>query len=251
MSVTAFALDYEADVSDAIPSNNWGQSVKIYTPYANTPEDTSGNFDPMLLTADSEVWVEYELSEIPKRFDQSPVELIWQTWEVNGKLPADVIRGWNQIQPYEYDETHAKFRYKDIVSGYGTDDFRSVFCICIGDRLGGHNSPTVTVTSLKFTNIQGSEDETEAEETTGETTAETLTETTTEAVTTGETTTVAQITTTAAQPAETTVTTVAETPKNGNIEASFMTAVVICIVAFLAVIVIVLLIVFKKNSGLK
>lgn len=155
MTISVSAENYKADVSSAVPTNNWGQSFTMYTPFViEEGKDYSENFDPLWMTPTSEVWVGYEISEELSVLDESPVELIWQTWEVNGKLADNVNKAWNQILPYEYDATHAIFRYNDIVQAYGTDDFSSVYCICIGDRLGNKNAPTVKVTSLTFTNIQ-------------------------------------------------------------------------------------------------
>lgn len=229
------AEDYSADVSDAKPSNNWGQSIMIYTPYASMAYDTSGNFDPMLLTEDSEVVVGFELSATPEKLNGSPVELIWQTWEVDGKLLPGVSKGWNQVQPYEFDDTHAVFSYKDIVSVYGTDDFTSVFCIGIGDRLGGHNSPEVTVTSLTFTNIKGSEDETseaEISETTVSVTEIVRVETTRASVTTA-------------------ATTIQDDSGDGGFVSNMIFLALGCVGGFLVIVVVVLIVLFRKKNSYK
>lgn len=190
LAVTAYAEDYTFDVSGASESNGkWGQSFICYTALGN--EEFSENFNPMWMTSDSEVIVDYTYKG---EANGSPVELIWQTWGDGPVKPnPDVTKDWNKIAPYEYTDTEAKFSFSDIAASYGSDNFDTVYAICVGDT--GVN---LTVTGMKVTNCNitapvqteeaAAEAETEAqteEETEAETEAETeeATEAETEAAT--------------------------------------------------------------------
>lgn len=190
LAVTAYAEDYTFDVSGASESNGkWGQSFICYTALGN--EEFSENFNPMWMTSDSEVIVDYTYKG---EANGSPVELIWQTWGDGPVKPnPDVTKDWNKIAPYEYTDTEAKFSFSDIAASYGSDNFDTVYAICVGDT--GVN---LTVTGMKVTNCNitapvqteetAAEAETEAqteEETEAETEAET--EEATEAETEAET----------------------------------------------------------------
>lgn len=190
LAVTAYAEDYMFDVSGASESNGkWGQSFICYTALGN--EEYSENFNPMWMTSDSEVIVDYTYKG---EANGSPVELIWQTWGDGPVKPnPDVTKDWNKIAPYEYTDTEAKFSFSDIAASYGSDNFDTVYAICVGDT--GVN---LTVTGMKVTNCNitapvqteeaAAEAETEAqteEETEAETEAET--EEATEAETEAET----------------------------------------------------------------
>lgn len=190
LAVTAYAEDYTFDVSGASESNGkWGQSFICYTALGN--EEFSENFNPMWMTSDSEVIVDYTYKG---EANGSPVELIWQTWDDGPAEPnPDVTKNWNKVTPYEYTDTEAKFSFSDIAASYGSDNFDTVYAICVGDT--GVN---LTVTGIKVTNCNitapvqteeaAAEAETEAqteEETEAETEAET--EEATEAETEAET----------------------------------------------------------------
>lgn len=190
LAVTAYAEDYTFDVSGASESNGkWGQSFTCYTALGN--EEFSENFNPMWMTSDSEVIVDYTYKG---EANGSPVELIWQTWDDGPAEPnPDVTKNWNKVTPYEYTDTEAKFSFSDIAASYGSDNFDTVYAICVGDT--GVN---LTVTGMKVTNCNitapvqteeaAAEAETEAqteEETEAETEAET--EEATEAETEAET----------------------------------------------------------------
>lgn len=190
LAVTAYAEDYTFDVSGASESNGkWGQSFICYTALGN--EEFSENFNPMWMTSDSEVIVDYTYKG---EANGSPVELIWQTWDDGPAEPnPDVTKNWNKVTPYEYTDTEAKFSFSDIAASYGSDNFDTVYAICVGDT--GVN---LTVTGMKVTNCNitapvqteeaAAEAETEAqteEETEAETEAET--EEATEAETEAET----------------------------------------------------------------
>lgn len=190
LAVTAYAEDYTFDVSGASESGGkWGQSFICYTALGN--EEFSENFNPMWMTSDSEVIVDYTYKG---EANGSPVELIWQTWDDGPAEPnPDVTKNWNKVTPYEYTDTEAKFSFSDIAASYGSDNFDTVYAICVGDT--GVN---LTVTGMKVTNCNitapvqteeaAAEAETEAqteEETEAETEAET--EEATEAETEAET----------------------------------------------------------------
>ena len=190
LAVTAYAEDYMFDVSGASESNGkWGQSFTCYTALGN--EEFSENFNPMWMTSDSEVIVDYTYKG---EANGSPVELIWQTWDDGPAEPnPDVTKNWNKVTPYEYTDTEAKFSFSDIAASYGSDNFDTVYAICVGDT--GVN---LTVTGMKVTNCNitapvqteeaAAEAETEAqteEETEAETEAKT--EEATEAETEAET----------------------------------------------------------------
>lgn len=190
LAVTAYAEDYTFDVSGASESNGkWGQSFTCYTALGN--EEFSENFNPMWMTSDSEVIVDYTYKG---EANGSPVELIWQTWDDGPAEPnPDVTKNWNKVTPYEYTDTEAKFSFSDIAASYGSDNFDTVYAICVGDT-----GVSLTVTGMKVTNCNitapvqteeaAAEAETEAqteEETEAETEAETeeATEAETEAAT--------------------------------------------------------------------
>ena len=156
-AVSVSAEDYVFDVSDAVESRSWGQSYKQFTALCVDPnEDFSGNFNPMWMTPESEVYIEYDYTGDLEDQDGSPIELIWQTWKVDNEMPENVNASWNQIQPYEFDDHSAVFSYADIVASYGTDDFSSVYGINLGDRISGVPDATIKVTSFKITNIDKS-----------------------------------------------------------------------------------------------
>lgn len=144
LAATAYAEDYTFDVSGASESGGkWGQSFICYTALGN--EEYSENFNPMWMTSDSEVIVDYTYTG---EANGSPVELIWQTWGDGPVKPnPDVTKDWNKIAPYEYTDTEAKFSFSDIAASYGSDNFDTVYAICVGDT--GVN---LTVTGMKVTN---------------------------------------------------------------------------------------------------
>ena len=214
MTFTAFAepQDLEPSVSRAVQTNGaWGQSVT----YSNA------EINPMGITPDTVIEVQYELEGDEALPGQYQVELIFQNFTADPQI-------WAQIVPYEYDETHALFDYDAMVLAYGSDDFSTVNNICIGDR-----GVKMTVTYVKVTNYDPPARETAA------TTAETEAETT------------AAITEASEAPAETAA---AETPaaNTGTPEASSGNSVVVIIIIIAAVVVaavvVVVIIVTKKNK---
>lgn len=156
MGVNAFAADIEIDVSGAQQSTgSYGQSLKYYTCLGD-PEGAADNFDPRLMTPDSEVRIEYELEGEYVTGDDGyisspPVQLIWQSWKGGaGNSESDI---WAQVAPYEFNENSAVFTYDDIVTAYGTDDFSTVYCILAGDT-----GVKLTVTAMEITNISAAGD---------------------------------------------------------------------------------------------
>ena len=279
LAVTAYAEDYTFDVSGASESNGkWGQSFTCYTALGN--EEFSENFNPMWMTSDSEVIVDYTYKG---EANGSPVELIWQTWDDGPAEPnPDVTKNWNKVTPYEYTDTEAKFSFSDIAASYGSDNFDTVYAICVGDT--GVN---LTVTGMKVTNCnitapvqteeaaaeaetaaqteeateaeteaetqeEDAEDEAEIEEAAveEETEAETEETTETEATTTAETT-VKETTAKETSATELTRPNAAEiaanAPKGDSIAPIIIIIVVVVVVAAAAVVIIIMMI--KKNKG--
>jgi len=279
LAATAYAEDYTFDVSGASESGGkWGQSFICYTALGN--EEYSENFNPMWMTSDSEVIVDYTYKG---EANGSPVELIWQTWGDGPVKPnPDVTKDWNKIAPYEYTDTEAKFSFSDIAASYGSDNFDTVYAICVGDT--GVN---LTVTGMKVTNCNitapvqteetAAEAETEAqteEEIEAETEAETQeedaedeaeieeaaveeeTEVETEETTETEATTAAETTvkeTTAEETSATELTRpnaaeiAANAPNGDSIAPIIIIIVVVVVVAAAAIVIIIMMI--KKNKG--
>ena len=263
LAATAYAEDYTFDVSGASESGGkWGQSFICYTALGN--EEYSENFNPMWMTSDSEVIVDYTYTG---EANGSPVELIWQTWGDGPVKPnPDVTKDWNKIAPYEYTDTEAKFSFSDIAASYGSDNFDTVYAICVGDT--GVN---LTVTGMKVTNCNitapvqteetAAEAETEAqteEATEAETEAETQEEdeAETEETTETEATTAAETTvkeTTAEETSATELTRpnaaeiAANAPNGDSIAPIIIIIVVVVVVAAAAIVIIIMMI--KKNKG--
>lgn len=211
MTFTAFAepQDLEPSVSRAIQTNGaWGQSVTY----------TNAQINPMGITPDTVIEVQYELEGDEALPGQYQVELILQNYTADPQI-------WAQVVPYEYDDTHAFFDYDGMVLAYGSDDFSEVGNICIGDR-----GVKMTVTYVKITNYDPPAKETVTEaETEAETEVE-ITEAETEA------------------PAETAAeTTAASTPTADSGNNVVLIIIIIAAVVVVAVVVVVI-IVTKKNK---
>ena len=230
-------------------------------------EEYSENFNPMWMTSDSEVIVDYTYTG---EANGSPVELIWQTWGDGPVKPnPDVTKDWNKIAPYEYTDTEAKFSFSDIAASYGSDNFDTVYAICVGDT--GVN---LTVTGMKVTNCNitapvqteetaaeaeteaQTEEETEAETeeaTEAETEAETQEEdedeteetTETEATTAAETTVKETSATELTRPNAAEI--AANAPNGDSIAPIIIIIVVVVVVAAAAIVIIIMMI--KKNKG--
>lgn len=210
MTFTAFAepQDLEPSVSRAVQTNGaWGQSVT----YSNA------EINPMGITPDTVIEVQYELEGDEALPGQYQVEIIFQNYNADPQI-------WAQVVPYEYDETHALFDYDAMVLAYGSDDFSTVNNICIGDR-----GVKMTVTYVKVTNYDPPAKETVTE---AETEAETeITEAETEA----------PVETAAAE------TTAASTPTANSGNNVVLIIIIIAAVVVVAVVVVVI-IVTKKNK---
>lgn len=151
-SMTAFAEDYEADVSSAEKASDWGQTFRLY----------SDVFDPSSLNEDSEIIVEYTLKSSENSEEFYPVELIAQSWEVTDEETGEMISDgeiWGKVAPSEYDDSHAVFTYGDILAGYkaaapdpdSIEDLSGVLCI----NVGATNQGTVLCTKFTVTNSTG------------------------------------------------------------------------------------------------
>ena len=197
-------------------------------------------------------------------------------------FPELIYDGPFSEAPYEYTDTEAKFSFSDIAASYGSDNFDTVYAICVGDT--GVN---LTVTGMKVTNCNitapvqteetAAEAETEAqaeEETEAETEAETQeedaedeaeieeaaveeeSEAETEETTETEATTAAETTvkeTTAEETSATELTRpnaaeiAANAPNGDSIAPIIIIIVVVVVVAAAAIVIIIMMI--KKNKG--
>lgn len=211
MTFTAFAepQDLEPSVSRAVQTNGaWGQSVT----YSNA------EINPMGITPDTVIEVQYELDGDEALPNQHQVELIFQNYTADPQI-------WAQVVPYEYDDTHAFFDYDGMVLAYGSDDFSEVGNICIGDR-----GVKMTVTYVKITNYDPPAKETVTEaETEAETEVE-ITEAETEA------------------PAETAAETTAASTPTANSGNNVVLIIIIIAAVVVAAVVVVVIIVTKKNK---
>lgn len=155
---TAFAepSDFEPSVTRAIETNgSWGQSITF----------SNSDINPRGIGPDTTIEVEYELSGEPALPNQYQVELIFQNYDADPQI-------WAQVVPAEYDDTHAVFDYDAIVLAYGSDDFSTVNNICIGDR-----GVQMKVTYVKVTNYDPPVPETTVTEETTQESAEEASET--------------------------------------------------------------------------
>ena len=211
MTFTAFAepQDLEPSVSRAIQTNGaWGQSVTY----------TNAQINPMGITPDTVIEVQYELEGDEALPGQYQVELILQNYTADPQI-------WAQVVPYEYDDTHAFFDYDGMVLAYGSDDFSEVGNICIGDR-----GVKMTVTYVKITNYDPPAKETVTEaETEAETEVE-ITEAETEA------------------PAETAAETTAASTPTANSGNNVVLIIIIIAAVVVAAVVVVVIIITKKNK---
>lgn len=149
--ISVFAEDYEADVSSAEKSSDWGQTFKLYF-------DT---FDFSTLTEESEVHVEYTVKS--DNLTESPVELIVQSWEEYDE-ETNELKGdgeiWGKVAPTEYDDHSAVFTYADMLEAYKSaaenpddiTDLSNVLCLNIGST----NQGEILCTSLTITNVNES-----------------------------------------------------------------------------------------------
>lgn len=207
MAVCVSAETEDVELSTALAKSTtgaWGQSVTY---------DKSA-FNCSRMTPESEVKVEFELDG-EWTGNGAPVEFIFHNYTT-----ADPAI-WAKIAPYEFDETSASFKYDDIVTAYGSDDFSTVDAIHLGDCGIAMKATKFTITNCEVVEV--------------------VTTTTTEATTTtaAETTTTAAATTTAAE------TTKAPSESEGGGKIPLVPIVIAAVVV--AVIVVVIIIVLKSK----
>lgn len=165
MAFTVFAEDYIADTSNAIESTEWGQTFVLRK---EPGEEDVNLFDPIWMTEDSQVIVEYSLGDHDE-LTASPVELIIQGWvNPSGQETEADVAAWGKVAPVEYDEDSAVFNYSDIVEAYigqveknsdfsadeirekfGNDVLRYADAMDVGDT----GSCAVTCTGFTVTNV--------------------------------------------------------------------------------------------------
>lgn len=134
VSVCVFAETEDVDLpltKVKTTTGSWGQSLT----YDKT------EFDCSRFNSDTVIEVEFELGKAWSE-SRSPVELILFNYtKANPQI-------WAKIEPSEYDETSASFRYDDILAAYtsygGSDDFSDVDSLILGDC-------GVSMTATKFT----------------------------------------------------------------------------------------------------
>ncbi|MBO6140199.1 MAG: hypothetical protein J6O40_00265 [Ruminococcus sp.] len=120
--VTAFAEDVNIDVSEAVESSKWGQSITV----------NKADFDAERITKDSVIKVAFDAGDYSG--EELPIELIFQSWNNTTSPNADKKGGvWAKITTDDFTEKSATFTYDAIVAAYGTDDFSEVQAICVGD----------------------------------------------------------------------------------------------------------------------
>ena len=138
-TVTAAAEDVTIDVSEAVESTKWGQSVTI----------TKAQFDAERITKDSVVKVAFDAGDY--KGEELPIELIFQSWNNTTSPNADKKGGvWAKITTDDYTEKTATFTYDAIIEAYGTDDLSEVQAICVGDT----DKAPVTCKGLIVTNCE-------------------------------------------------------------------------------------------------
>ncbi len=147
LSATAFAAadnTVSFDVSAAPVIEPWSS-------YAISME----HYDPTKITSASEVIVNFTYEEVTPVAEGSekecPIELIVQSWSFPDTPMANSSGGvWAKVAPYEWDDTHAKFSYDDMVAAYGTADFSGVDALNIGATANAN----LTVQSCTITNCE-------------------------------------------------------------------------------------------------
>lgn len=83
-------------------------------------------------------------------FDVSAAPVI-EPWSFPDTPMANSNGGvWAKVAPYEWDDTHAKFSYDDIVAAYGTADLSGVDSINVGATANAN----LTVQSCTITNCE-------------------------------------------------------------------------------------------------
>ena len=105
-----------------VTSQNWGQSMNIGVDL----------FDTSTLTPKSVAMAIFE-SELTGDVVNPPVELIFQSTDDKVSPKAKNGTVWAKIRADLFDASFAFFRYKNMVSAYGTEDFSCVSTVYVGD----------------------------------------------------------------------------------------------------------------------
>ena len=145
---TVFADDYVFNTEKAKMTYGGGQSFAAYTRLDNERRDKN-KFNPLWMTEDSQIIVEYETSEYTT---DSPIRLVLQSW--TGELVDGTENKWVQILPSVLEDDKAIWDYATLVDSYG-DDFSDVYCIVFED--GDENS--LLVKSFEITNVDVPEED--------------------------------------------------------------------------------------------
>lgn len=134
--------DVEIDVSNAKESSDHGQSFEL----------TSDVFDPLRLSANSQIKIEFRTGS---DYAKSPVELIIKSSDNTDSPNAD-DKGdvWAKVAPSSFGDGEAAFDFEDMAAAYGTKDFKQVKGILIGDT----GITSVKLTKMTVTNCIAQED---------------------------------------------------------------------------------------------
>lgn len=142
MGVSVFAEDFEFDMAKARWTYGKGTSYQCFTRLDNERRDKN-NFDPHWITSDTEVHVTYQTEG---EIESAPAILQFQTWR--GDLVDSTEDKIIDIQPAEWDEDSAVYKYADIVEAWGDESFDTVYSILIRDN----DINSLMLTSMAFTN---------------------------------------------------------------------------------------------------
>ena len=118
--------DVVIDCSAAKECSHFGQSLIVKYDV----------FDSTIMTKESEIVVKYTTdAEDESALEKPPVSLIMQSWEnSNSPYARDDGSAWLTVDPAEYKDGRAVFKYQDMVDAYGTADFSKVSALNFSDN---------------------------------------------------------------------------------------------------------------------
>ena len=142
MNLSVSAEDFEFDMAKARWTYGKGTTYQCFTRLDNERRDKN-NFDPRWITPDTEVHVTYQTEG---DIESAPAILQVQTW--TGDLVDSTEDKFVDVQPAEWDEDSAVYKYADIVAAWGDDSFGTVYSFHIKDN----EINPLMLTSMTFTN---------------------------------------------------------------------------------------------------
>ncbi|MBR4554704.1 MAG: hypothetical protein IKO27_03825 [Ruminococcus sp.] len=205
-------------------SEKWSQSIIVGV----------DQFDVSTMTDKSALIAFYD-SDVDENIDTSPVEFILQSTDDKVSPKAKNGTVWAKVAPVVFNNRFAYFEYADMVDAYGTDDFKCVSTVYIGDTAKGK----ITCTDLFIFNCKTLMPEEPEPESSSE--AETTTTTTTTAAA-------------ESQPEETVTSAAAATENESSGDktesvGNSIVFVIIGIVAGVVIAVVVVFIILSRKSG--